>query len=67
MPGDLRLGTLSPDLYFPLVFAWVGVGNWSFPGVARLRPGVTVEQANADLDRMTVSEARCHLEAGQFR
>jgi len=54
MPGDLRLGTLSPDLYFPLVFAWVGVGNWSFPGVARLRPGVTVEQANADLDRMTV-------------
>ncbi|MEB3323681.1 MAG: ABC transporter permease, partial [Synechococcaceae cyanobacterium] len=54
MPGGLRLGRLSPDLYMPLAFGWVGVGHWSFPGIARLRPGVELEQANQDLDRMTV-------------
>jgi predicted permease len=54
MPAGLRLGRLAPDLYLPLAFNWVGVGNWSFPGIARLRPGVGVEQANLDLDRMTV-------------
>ncbi len=54
MPGGLRLGRLAPDLYLPLAFNWVGVGNWSFPGIARLRPGVGLEQANLDLDRMTV-------------
>ena len=54
MPGELLLGRLTSDLYLPLAFNWVGVGNWSFPGIARLRPGVTLEQANEDLDRMTV-------------
>jgi predicted permease len=57
MPGGLRLGELSPDLYLPLVFnrsGGVSVGNWSFPGIARLRPGVTPEEASRDLDRLTV-------------
>jgi predicted permease len=53
-PAGLRLGRLAPDLYIPLAFNWVGVGNWSFPGIARLRPGVELEQANQDLDLMTV-------------
>lgn len=56
MPGGLRLGELDPDLYLPLVFnrAGIGVGNWSFPGIARLRPGVTPDEASNDLDRLTV-------------
>lgn len=56
MPGGLRLGELNPDLYLPLVFnrARIGVGNWSFPGIARLRPGVTPGEASVDLDRLTV-------------
>jgi predicted permease len=57
MPGGLRLGNLAPELYLPLVFnrARLGVGNWSFPGIARLRPGVTPAEASADLDRLTVT------------
>jgi putative ABC transport system permease protein len=57
MPGGLRLGNLAPELYLPLVFnrARLGVGNWSFPGIARLRPGVTPAEASADLNRLTVT------------
>ncbi len=56
MPGGLRLGRMKPELFLPLVFnrANTGVGNFSFPGIARLRPDVTPEEANRDLDRMTV-------------
>ena len=54
MPSYLRLGRFTPDLYLPLAFNWVGVGNWSFPAIARLRPGVSLDQANRDLDRLTV-------------
>jgi putative ABC transport system permease protein len=56
MPGGLRLGRLAPELYLPLVFnrARIGVGNWSFPGIARLCPGVTPDEASIDLDRLTV-------------
>jgi len=56
MPGGLRLGELDPELFLPLVFdrARIGVGNWSFPGIARLRPGVTPGEASVDLNRLTV-------------
>jgi predicted permease len=30
----------------------VHLGNFSFPGIARLKPGVTIEQASADVARM---------------
>jgi len=60
MPAVLRLGRLGPELYLPLTFNWVGVGDWSFPGIARLRPGVGLEQANQDLDRLTVHATEEH-------
>ena len=56
MPGGLQVGELHPDLFLPLVFdrARVGVGNFSFPGIARLRPNTPVVDASRDLDRLTV-------------
>ncbi len=30
----------------------VKLGNFSFLGLARLKPGVTLKQANADIERM---------------
>jgi predicted permease len=55
MPAGFKLAGLSPDLFLPLVLdrASVSVGNWSFPGIARLRPGFTVEDATRDLESMT--------------
>jgi predicted permease len=55
MPAGLRLGEVAPDIFLPLVFdrSRIGVGNFSFPGIARLRPGVTPAEASGDLDRLT--------------
>jgi predicted permease len=55
MPEGVQLGRLKPELFLPLVFnrARIGVGNWSYPGIARLHPGVTPEQASTELDGMT--------------
>ncbi len=46
-------------MIFPLCFdrgrirlAGAGAGGFSYQGVARLRPGVTIAQANADVARM---------------
>ena len=41
-------------MLFPLQLdrATLFVGNFSYQGLARLRPGVTIEQANADVARM---------------
>jgi putative ABC transport system permease protein len=57
------IGVLRPDFHFlsykpalllPFRFvrAEVFVGNFSYQAVARLKPGVTIEQANADIARM---------------
>jgi putative ABC transport system permease protein len=54
MPAQLQsLGT-NPLLIFPLRYnrSTLFVGNIGFGGVARLRDGVTVEEANADAARM---------------
>jgi predicted permease len=53
-PQDFRFTNLRSDLIFPQQFDrnklfW---GNFSYQGVARLRPGVTLAQANADVARM---------------
>jgi hypothetical protein len=42
------------SLVMPLRFdrAEVHLGNFSYQGVARLKPGVTLAQANADVTRM---------------
>ena len=45
---------IKPDLILPFRFdrTKTTLGNFSFSGMARLKPGVTLEQANADISRM---------------
>jgi predicted permease len=54
LPPSFRLMNSRAALITPLQFdrAKVFVGNFSFRGVARLKPGVTLAQANADVARM---------------
>ncbi|MBI2220038.1 MAG: ABC transporter permease [Acidobacteria bacterium] len=54
LPQSFRFLNYNPQLILPLRInrAEVFVGNFSFQGVARLKPGVTIEQANADLARL---------------
>ncbi len=54
MPRDFRFLDLEPAVIEPFQFDRhkTFLGNFSFQGVARLRPGVTLAQANADAARM---------------
>jgi predicted permease len=54
LPQDFRLVNVSPALVLPfrLNRNEAFVGNFSFQSVARLNPGVTLAQANADVARM---------------
>ena len=54
LPPEFRFLSLNPQLLFTFRFdrAKVFVGNFSYQGVARLKPGVTTEQANADIARL---------------
>jgi predicted permease len=54
MPQNFRFLDSKPDLIFPFQFdrAKTTLGNFSFQALARLKPGVTLAQANADLARM---------------
>jgi predicted permease len=54
MPAGFRLLDQKADLIQPfrLDRAKTTLGNYSYPGIARLKPGVTLEQANADVGRM---------------
>lgn len=51
---DLHFLDHDPDLFLPLRLdrSEVFFGNFSYQGVARLKHGVTLEQANADVARM---------------
>jgi predicted permease len=51
---DLKFLDYAPDLYLPFRFdrGEVWFGNFSYQGVARLKDGVSLEQANADVARM---------------
>jgi predicted permease len=51
---DFRFLLSDPAVVLPMRFnrAEVFVGNFSYQGVARLKPGVTIEQANRDQARM---------------
>lgn len=44
----------KPELILPMRFdrGKVFLGNFSYQGIARLKPGVSLEQANADIGRM---------------
>ena len=54
MPASFRFLNETPDVILPLRFepSTLTLGRYSYEGLARLKPGITVEQANADLVRM---------------
>jgi predicted permease len=54
LPADFRFLNEKPALLLPFRFnrAELFVGNFSYQAVARLKPGVTIAQANADIARM---------------
>jgi predicted permease len=54
LPKDLRFLRFHPDVFLPFQFdrSQVFVGNFSYQGVARLKPGASIEQANADVARL---------------
>jgi putative ABC transport system permease protein len=54
LPQSFRFLDFKPQLIMPYQFdrANVYLGQFSFSGMARLKPGVTIAQANADVARM---------------
>src|SRR5687768_15696532 len=54
LPESFRFLDREPQVVIPFRFdrAKLFVGNFSYQGIARLKPGVSIEQANADIARM---------------
>jgi predicted permease len=54
MPKGFRVADASADLMFPMQFdrSRLMLPTFNFLGIARLKPGVTLAAANADVDRM---------------
>ena len=54
LPASFRFLDQSPQLLLPFRFnrAEVRLGQFNYQGIARLKPGVTIEQANADIARL---------------
>ena len=54
LPEDFRFLQHDPEVVFPLRLdrATVRLGQFNFQGIARLKPGVTIAGANADLARL---------------
>ena len=54
MPRSFRLLTTDAELFLPYQFDRdaVHLGDYSYMGLARVRPGVTIAQVDADIDRM---------------
>ena len=54
LPPSFKFLRTDPAVLLPFQLnrAEMRVGDFSYPGVARLKPGVTLEQANADVARM---------------
>ena len=54
LPQNFRFLETKPDLIQPFRFnrGKTTLGNFSYQGIARLKPGVTLAQANADVARM---------------
>ena len=54
MPQSFRFLDTKPELIAPFQFnrAKTTLGNFSYQGIARLKPGVSLAQANQDLARM---------------
>jgi predicted permease len=54
LPAGFKFLTHTPQVVLPFRFnrAEVFVGNFSYQGIARLKPNVTLDMANADVARM---------------
>jgi predicted permease len=54
LPANFKFLTQNPQILLPMRLnrAEVFVGHFSYRGIARLKPGATIEQANADVARM---------------
>ena len=54
MPQGFRVVKIEPDLILPLAFdrGRVILAGFGFNGIGRLKPGITIAQANADLARL---------------
>jgi putative ABC transport system permease protein len=54
LPPTFRFSNADPQLLLPMRLnpAELHVGQFSYQGLARLKPGVTIAQVNADIDRM---------------
>jgi putative ABC transport system permease protein len=54
MPQGFRIVNAEADVIFPLAFdrGRLTLAGFNYQGVARLKPGISIEQANADLARM---------------
>lgn len=54
MPRGFRVVKAEPDLILPLAFdrARVVLGGFAYQGIGRLKPGVTITQADADMARL---------------
>lgn len=54
LPPDFIFLRYNPQVVLPFRFnrAQLFVGNFSYQGVARLKPGVTIEEANRDVARL---------------
>jgi predicted permease len=54
MPPGFRIMTSDPDLIVPFAFdrSKLILAGFGYQGIARLKPGVTIAQANADIARM---------------
>jgi predicted permease len=54
MPQGFRIGNAEADVIWPAAFdrGRLTLGGFNYQGVARLRPGITMAQANADVARM---------------
>lgn len=53
-PGFFTFMGQNPDLFLPLRLerSRISLGDVSFQGIARLKPGVSVAEANSDVERM---------------
>ena len=54
MPAEFRFQSIDAQLILPMRFDRnkIFLGNFSYQGIARLKPGVTLQQADADIARM---------------
>jgi putative ABC transport system permease protein len=51
LPPDFKLDEKPPDLYVPIALAGGDLrGAWTYSSYARLKPGVTIAQAQAEMD-----------------